>query len=179
MAARNTPPTTRICEQFDVLISSQGGVGSTKFMTKLVQSGVHVNRPNDADGFKHLDANHVTLGEAVTVSTPSKCAVAQRLLVIVGDVPRAVKSVYRRFGVAHINKLRNGAGWKPITKETFETFGVCNLTESAMPHYQHTWVDISHHLVKVVDTQTLYTKNTAIIRWILNKATTNQSFLFL
>jgi hypothetical protein len=168
-AASSPLPTTRTCEKFDALISSQGGVGSSRFMVALIKQGAHINKPNDGDGFKHLDANHVALGEEVTMSIPTKCAVAQRLLVIVGDVPRAVRSVYRRFGVGHINKLRKGAGWKPITKKTFDAFGVCNLTESAMPHYQHTWADISHRHVKVVDTRTLYTTTKAIIDWILNK----------
>ena len=158
----------RACKQFDGLVSSQGGVGSSKFMQMLDKTGAHFNNFEDSDGFKHLDANHYTFDEVVTVSGPSGCAVAPRLLVIVGDVPHAVGSVYRRFGVGHINKLRNGAGWKPITKKTFDGFGTFNLTESAMPHYQDSWKGVAHSRLKVVDTKTLYRMNKTILHWLLS-----------
>jgi hypothetical protein len=45
------------CEQFDVLVSSQGGVGSSSFMKALHNTGVSFNKANDADGSKHLSAD--------------------------------------------------------------------------------------------------------------------------
>jgi hypothetical protein len=164
------PNCPRTCQKFDVLVSSQGGVGSSKFMEMLAKTGAHCNSPRDADRLKHLSANHYTFDKVVTAFDridPSNCAVARRLLVVVGDVPHAVGSVYRRFGVAHINKLRQNAGWKPVSKATFDNLGVFNLTESAMPYYQHSWAGVVHSLVKVVDTKTLYSTNQTIIEWLL------------
>jgi hypothetical protein len=64
--------------------------------------------------------------------------------------------------------LRQNAGWKPVSKATFDSLGVFTLTESAMPHYQHSWAGVVHSLVKVVDTKTLYSTNQTIIEWLLS-----------
>jgi hypothetical protein len=62
-------------------------------------------------------------------------------------------------------------GWPQVTNASFKKLGeVVQLTESAMPHYQDSWVSVvanNNNRVKVVGTRALYNTLNATLKWLL------------
>lgn len=166
-----------------VLLSSQGGVGSSGFMLLLHGLRVPVNCPGDGDGFKHKNADQFVHDEEGISLDWIGCAF--RAMVIVGDPLHSIESVYRHFGVLHINKWRVHANkqpyrpgtrlsdiWAEIESAKEDTTGVSRYIDSWLRAINETnWPEI-----RVVTTETLYNNAVDNAKFLGVKETNLRSF---
>lgn len=167
-----------------VLLTSQGGVGSSAFLTAIegVQTpgySFYTNDHKDADGLKHQPASRWTEHDAEGVRRKDGDGgefCFAKVLVVVGDPVHTVESTHRRFRMKHINKLkqRSGLGSYPkgmplkylyddIVSKGSDTTGI---TQYIMGWYEASldrdhWPDI-----RIVTTKTLLDHAEDHARWI-------------
>ena len=172
-----------------VLITSQGGVGSTDFMTRLepiLQSNDSaLNFLGDEDGFKHKPATywkhhdgHALIGTFRNYKLPGRSARAcfKKVMVVIGDPIHTIKSTYRRFKVSHINKLKRGSNlgtYKAGTtlEQIFEGIAESGRDQTGIYNYIMSWSDAQADRsnwpeVRLVTTKILYSNAKEITEWI-------------
>mmetsp|Transcript_37303 Transcript_37303/g.63494 ORF Transcript_37303/g.63494 Transcript_37303/m.63494 type:complete len:343 (+) Transcript_37303:1-1029(+) len=168
-----------------VLITSQGGVGSSEFIMALERvemkgASFYTNDERDLDGLKHLPATEWEhTADEMHHYTPKwkegeDCY--SKALVIIGDPVHTIESTYRRFRLKHINKLKfrssrssfpetaNLSGiYNGIAKHGIDTTGITNYVSSwyeASQDPEH-WPDI-----RLVTAKTLFNNAVDHARWI-------------
>ena len=175
-----------------VLITSQGGVGSTAFLDKLYEiangtSNFYINDSVDRDKFKHRPATSWREHNATSIighigKTPplfhvrDKYPCFHKALVIVGDPLHSIESTHRRFNVAHINKLRR---WSKLGKykrgtkleEIYNDIAESGKDTTGITEYIQSWYNASQDKanwpeIKVVTAPVLYDNAVEHARWI-------------
>ncbi|KAL9187632.1 hypothetical protein ACHAXT_006010 [Thalassiosira profunda] len=193
----NTATTTTVdgddgsilASQCGVLVTSQGGVGSSAFM-KQVESleSLTLNFPNDSDKFKHKPATywkyhdkHALVGTLklngsgrMGYRTIKVCF--KKVLVIIGDPIHTIESTYRRFKTTHLNKLRTGSGRKKYAKAMklaaiYKGIADKGEDEVGLSHYISSWRDAQNDRehwpeIRLVTSKTLYNNAVDMARWI-------------
>ena len=185
LLVRLSPPGFQgeTCKMVSVLMSSQGGVGSTHFMAKLTENNLTSNSHVNADGIKHisshfyassLDGTYIMtrtqpfVPKIHPLSKTSRCIAARKLVVIIGNVPHSLNSVTRRFGVVHINTLRRNM-YKPSLPENMAVDAIRALPpeELGFEFYRSSWTQLPFNPnVKVLTTTELYAHLNTIMKWI-------------
>ena len=172
-----------------VLVTSQGGVGSSAFM-RFIESidALTLNFPNDSDKFKHKPATYWKHHDAAALVGTLKMNGSGRMgyrsakvcfkkvLVIVGDPIHTIESTYRRFKTSHLNKLRVGSGRKKYAKATklaviYNDIATSGKDEVGISHYISSWRDAQNDRehwpeVRLVTSKTLYNNAVDVARWI-------------
>lgn len=168
-----------------VLLTSQGGVGSSAFITAIervqIRGGAsfYTNDDQDLDGFKHLPASRWTDHDPNGLRGANRDGEAHcfaRALVVVGDPVHTVESTHRRFRFSHINKLKTGSGlgyypnsmplanlYDDMVAEGFDTTGITQ--------YVRGWYEASRDRdrwpdVRIVTARTLFDHAEDHARWI-------------
>ncbi|EKX46857.1 hypothetical protein GUITHDRAFT_107211 [Guillardia theta CCMP2712] len=150
------------CRQ--VLVNSQGGVGSSAFMELLQKNHVLMNSPEDVDGFKHRPADHFR-HDSDGIYLFGRFACASKALVILGDPLHSIESVYRRFSVDHINKWREYAQKPPYHRRTrladlWAEMRILRQDTTGLTNYINSWLRAKNEptwpQLRLVTTKSLY-----------------------
>lgn len=163
-------PVTRSppCKRDDYFVISQGGVGSTNFMQ--LTFGDKTNDLNNADGIKHLSANHFAFASQLTAQpqkAQGRCATAKRALVIIGDQNHTLHSVVRRFKAEHINMLRRNMGKAQLPPLTRQQILALPESELGIEYFRSSWFARRESpLVRVVTTEELYSDTEGHLEWL-------------
>ena len=169
-----------------VLVSSQGGVGSSKFIIALERAaalghgtGFCTNDERDFDGFKHLPAgawrhNATAVVHRSTESGRETCF--GKILVIVGDPVHTIESTYRRFKMEHVAKLQRAAGLPDYPRSMplgalYENIAASGRDLTGITSYVDSWLEASRdHAhwpeMRLVTVRTLYEHAAEHARWI-------------
>ena len=172
----------------NVIVNSQGGVGSSSFMRVLRKSAPYVdlNSHNDRDGLKHAPATvfRPVNGRLLFKTRHGELGCARKALIILGDPVHSIESTHRRFNASHINKWRKGAcrqAW-PIAKPLAEIWSEIKTTgqdTTGLSHYVNSWLEAANRAdwpVRIVDTKTLYNNATQVARYLGVRARDLQAF---
>lgn len=167
-----------------VLITSTGGVGSSRFMKTMGtilknQSRMKVNNLDDADGFKHKPATLVKDHNSNYLKFANKTngeTCFHKALVIIGDPLHAIESTYRRFKHRHINKLKSSSGLgaykKNITlEEIYFDIARTGKDQTGFENYIQSWYTASQDRsnwpeIKLVTSTILFENAVSISRWL-------------
>lgn len=168
-----------------VLISSLGGVGSSFFMHHL-NSILDTNAGSDKDGFKHRNANWFQRENATLYGKTKKGVTVgfAKVLVIIGEPLHSILSVYRRFGVSHLNKWRRNinatlfsagtkleAIWKQTTAAQKDILGI----ESFLSSWSY-FCQRNSDLCRLVTTKSLYDHSFEICEFLTTLSTSCSGF---
>ena len=160
-----------------VLITSQGGVGSSRFISaveKHVARGAATfctNDDRDMDGFKHSPSGAY---EHNSTSLARNGVCFSKVLVILGDPLHTVESTYRRFRMSHINKLRtrNGRGFfrgKGLD-DLYRDMAAAGEDITGITDYVTSWqrasTDDTFPEIRLVTAKTLFENAADHARWI-------------
>lgn len=173
-----------------VLLTSQGGVASSAFMTAVDRaqargsSSFYTNDRKDRDGFKHLPASRWKGHDAGALRGRENQALRGRtggdehcfgkVLVVVGDPVHTIESTHRRYGMAHINKLRRGQGRKkrrmPL-EHLYESMADAGEDATGIVKFVTEWYEASRDHdhwpdIRVVTARTLMDCAADHARWI-------------
>lgn len=170
-----------------VLVSSQGGVGSSAFLKPLLEaqeeghmSQYFTNDQSDHDGLKHLPATafrHDPSSLHPLSHRYSDSVCFGKALVIIGDPVHTIESTYRRFKLVHINKLRKNLLALPKFPEGFELENVyrdlveTGIDTTGLSLYIESWVKASRDPkywpdIRVVTARTLYNNAVDHAAWM-------------
>mmetsp|Transcript_34847 Transcript_34847/g.73522 ORF Transcript_34847/g.73522 Transcript_34847/m.73522 type:complete len:302 (+) Transcript_34847:255-1160(+) len=169
-----------------VLITSQGGVGSSEFIMALERvemkgASFYTNDERDLDGLKHLPATEWehTVDEMHHYTPKWKegedCY--SKALVIIGDPVHTIESTYRRFRLNHINKLKSLSSQERAFPETVKLRGIYNgiakhgIDTTGITNYVSSWYEASQDPehwpdIRIVTTKTLFSNAVDHARWI-------------
>ena len=172
----------------NVIVNSQGGVGSSSFMRVLRKSAPYVdlNNDKDRDGLKHAPATvfRPVNGRLLFKTRHGELGCARKALIILGDPVHSIESTHRRFNASHINKWRKGScrqAW-PIAKPLAEIWSEIKTTgqdTTGLSHYVNSWLEAANRAdwpVRIVDTKTLYNNATQVARYLGVRARDLQAF---
>ncbi|KAL7545352.1 hypothetical protein ACHAWF_008703 [Thalassiosira exigua] len=169
-----------------VLITSQGGVGSSVFMKVAAfnPEAPMINDHGDSDGFKHMPATYWKrhderriAGDVAIKGYDGRVPVCfGKVLVIVGDPLRTIESTWRRFKRAHLIKMQRGSNLKRYPKGTtleqiYKSIATSGQDEVGIANYILSWRnaqnDVGHWPeVRLVTTKMLYSSAVEIARWV-------------
>jgi len=167
-----------------VLLTSQGGVGSTAFIgaIEVVQmrgSSFYTNDDRDEDGFKHRPASWWKEHDAGALHVKSRDGKEHcfgKVLVVVGDPVHTVESTVRRFRMVHINKLKKGSelGVYPnrlSVKRLYGDMAAAGTDTTGITQYVTGWYEASRERehwpdTRIVTAKTLFDHAEDHARWI-------------
>ena len=122
------------------------------------------------DGFKHLSGEHFQINHTgITAMHRGHCAVANRVLTIIGDVNHTLRSTVRRFKLAHVNLLRRNMGKPPLINASVDTVFDLPANELGITHFQTSWLlHMGKPRLRVETTESLYSHPDDVIAWLLH-----------
>lgn len=165
-----------------ILITSQGGVGSSSFMLPIQRSNKYcVNDASNRDWLKHSHATIHRFHTSYGIRWRSKCF--GKVLVIVGDPLHTIQSTYSRFEWAHINLLRKTskeifpAEEIPYFNKTHNLNDAYDIIASigkdvtGISYYIQSWYNASQNTaewpgIKMVTTEFLYNHANDVATWL-------------
>jgi len=185
-----TDTDTTLCHQ--VLITSSGGVGSSKFMNTFdkiaKERHLKVNDPGDWDGLKHKpatwwkDQSHSSTSLLQTKVGAHDddyeyvMSCFHKVLVIIGDPLHAIDSTYRRFTAMHINRMKEASGLgtyeEDVTlEEIYNDIVSSGKDQTGIANYVESWHAASKDRsnwpeIKLVTSKNLYDNAAGIAHWL-------------
>jgi len=166
-----------------ILITSQGGVGSSSFLDPIDKSKKYcVNDVSNRDWLKHQPATKYPFHTSYGIHTRKykKRVCFGKVLVIVGDPLHTIQSTYKRFGWGHINLLRKWSKEFPGLSgfnETHDLNDVYDMIVSSgkdvtgITYYIQSWYNASQNTaewpeIKMVTTEFLYNHGNDVATWL-------------
>ena len=163
------------CQTFDFFVVSQGGVGSSNFISQVRKLKKKTNDSKNRDGYKHLSADHFVFEKdsitAKSISMIGECATSKKVLVIIGDQNHTFYSVTRRFNVSPFNRLRQNMAKPRLPRLSRDQLLKLPTHELGIEYFRQSWFPYQNNpAVRLVTTEELYANVEENIKWIENRS---------
>jgi len=174
-AGKNETLLTENLAACDILVTSQGGVGSSSFLEQLSKYA-RANSPSDQDGLKHKAASCWKSHNSSSINGYGRCFT--KVLVLIGDPLHTIESTWRRFHAVHLNKLRSGCNkvGDPYEEnislhEIYSEMLDVGKDMTGIDQYVQSWYKASQDRsnwpeIKIVTSQTIYDNAVEFARWL-------------